>query len=171
MVLRNNMTHFKKRGNKEQYVPYKNNGTSCSISYGFTPLLDKNGNETHLGEWYTKTYNRIPTKSEIQQDILSFYNEKISEKILKGLRWKNMQIWLSTENQYNYKAAYDIAVQTEGKNLPVIFKLGDSNSPIYYEFKTVEELTDFYVTVWNFIQETLVEGWKTKDNIDWKLYE
>lgn len=28
-------------------------------------------------------------------------------------------MWLSQENQYDYKAAYDLAFQTDGKTLPV----------------------------------------------------
>ena len=30
-----------------------------------------------------------------------------------------MNIWLSSENQFNYKVAYDLALQTNGANLPI----------------------------------------------------
>jgi hypothetical protein len=40
-----------------------------------------------------------------------------------------MPVWLSTENQFNYKAAFDLATQTGGKSLPVTFKFGSTNNP------------------------------------------
>jgi hypothetical protein len=55
-----------------------------------------------------------------------------------------MPVWLSSENQFNYKAAYDLAVQTGGATLPVTFKFGTDEVPQYREFVTLEELTDFY---------------------------
>ena len=39
--------------------------------------------------------------------------------------WNNKRIWLSSENQFNYKVAYDLALQTNGANLPIIFKFGE----------------------------------------------
>ena len=39
--------------------------------------------------------------------------------------------------------AYDLAVQTNGVSLPVTFKFGDNDNPVYYKFTTLEELTDF----------------------------
>jgi len=82
-----------------------------------------------------------------------------------------MKIWLSTENQFNYKAAYDLAVQTNGSNLPIVFKFGTTNSPIYYTFETLEDLTNFYTSAMSYINTTLVEGWKEKDNINWESYK
>lgn len=76
-----------------------------------------------------------------------------------------MPIWLSSENQFNYKAAYDLAV-TFGGNLPCVFKFGTTENPIYYEFTETEDLTDFYLSAMNYINNTLAEGWKEKDNID-----
>ena len=40
-----------------------------------------------------------------------------------------MPVWLSSENQFNYKAAYDLAVQTGGATLPVTFKFGTDEVP------------------------------------------
>ena len=83
----------------------------------------------------------------------------------------SMQVWLSLENQFNYKAAYDLAVQTEGKNLPVVFKFGSIDSPTYYKFDTLEELTDFYTKAMKFINEQLTIGWTKKDSINWDDYK
>ena len=66
-------------------------------------------------------FTHKPTMSEIKDTILSWINSKTNERILSGFYWKDMLIWLSTENQLNYKVAYDLATQTEGVNLPVTF--------------------------------------------------
>ena len=77
----------------------------------------------------------------------------------------------SSENQFNYKAAYDLAVQTGGQNLPVTFKLGADDEPYYRTFETVSDLQDFYVKAMKHIQDALSEGWKKKDALDLALYE
>ena len=86
------------------------------------------------------------------------------------MQWKNMKVWLSSENQFNYKAAYDLAIQTNGANLPVVFKFGETNNPVYYKFDDVNELSDFYLSSMKYIQETLAEGWVLKDSIKWEDY-
>ena len=107
----------------------------------------------------------------IKKEILAHYNKKIDDRILSGMTWRDYSIWLSTENQFNYKAAYDVAVQTNGKNLPIVFKFGNNDESVYYEFKDMETITDFYFSSLEFIQKTLKEGWKEKDSIDWSLYQ
>ena len=111
-----------------------------------------------------------PTLKEVKDIILSWMNGEIDKKLIGGFVWKNMPIWLSSENQFNYKAAYDLAVQTQGANLPVTFKFGTTDEPIYHEFKTVDELTQFYVGAMNYINTTLNEGWAAKDAVDWSPY-
>ena len=81
-----------------------------------------------------------------------------------------MPVWLSAENQFNYKSAYDLAVQTAGATLPVTFKFGTDEQPQYRKFTTLDELTDFYSKAMAYIQTTLAEGWKEKDAIDWAAY-
>lgn len=70
-----------------------------------------------------------------------------------------MPIWLSSENQFNYKAAYDLAIQTEGANLPIKFKFGTTENPEYFIFESIEDLSDFYLSAMTFINKTLQEGW------------
>ena len=55
-------------------------------------------------------------------------------------------------------------------SLPVTFKFGDNDNPVYYKFTTLEELTDFYTKALQYINTTLKEGWNKKDSIDWSLY-
>lgn len=112
-----------------------------------------------------------PRLSDVKSAIISSINKDTDEKIISGFRWKDMPIWLSSENQFNYKAAYDLTLQSEGKTLPVLFKFGTTEEPIYYSFETIEELSDFYIKAMKHISDTLAEGWKEKDSIDWSLYE
>ena len=56
-------------------------------------------------------------------------------------------------------------------NLPSTFKFGTTDEPIYYTFETIEDLQDFYTSAVKYINDTLAEGWKQKDSIDWKAYE
>ena len=108
----------------------------------------------------------LPTVEEVKEIVISEVNKKVDQKILEGFVWRDMPIWLSSENQFNYKAAYDLAVQTQGMNLPSTFKFGTVDEPKYHTFETVEELQDFYTSAVRFINDTLAEGWKEKDSFD-----
>lgn len=96
---------------------------------------------------------------------------RTDELILSGFIQKDMSVWLSSENQFNYKAAYDLAVQTNGANLPQVFKFGDTLNPIYYKFETVEDIADFYTKASTYINQVLAVGQAKKDNINWDDYK
>ena len=126
--------------------------------------------ESPLGTW---TYERLyytPSIDAIQNMILSYMNNQIDNEILNNFVWNDHHVWLSTENQFNYKTAYDLAVQTNGASLPVTFKFGTSANPTYHKFETVEDLSDFYLKATKFISDTLQKGWNKKDSIDWSKY-
>ena len=112
-----------------------------------------------------------PSLDTIKEVILGVENSRIDKEILTGFTWNGMSVWLSSENQFNYKAAYDLAAQTNGDSLPVTFKFGDTDNPVYHEFKTLDDIADFYVKAMSHVNNTLKEGWESKDSIDWSLYE
>lgn len=112
-----------------------------------------------------------PSIYDIKQATIEGMNRMIDETIISEFVWNGIPVWLSSENQFNYKAAYDLAVQTGGQTLPVKFKLGTTEEPIYHEFATMEELSDFYVKAIQFISDTLAAGWIMKDSVDWSQYE
>lgn len=160
---------------KTEFKPYKKvNNEYVTIMWDYKPIKKTNAMgveiETPLAIWQEYTFNYKPTLSEIKNIIINYYNKKINEKILSGMIWNNMNIWLSSENQFNYKVAYDLALQTNGANLPIVFKFGDNETPVYHEFKTLQELSEFYMSSVMHIQNTLQEGWELKDSIDWKKY-
>lgn len=160
---------------KDYYTPLSVNGNIVKIAFDYEPLFDtdEDGNKTesNVGTWSEHVFKKKPSLSQIKDFILSEINKRTDELILSGFTWKNRQVWLSTENQFNYKAAYDLAVQTKGKSLPITFKFGSSSNPQYYTFNSLEELTDFYTKVINHVNECLKEGWKKKDSINWEDYK
>lgn len=162
-------------GKRESFIPIADYGNMIKVSFDYKVIYDtdEEGNKipSNVGTWYEAMIKPKPSYHKLKTFILDTINKDIDNKILSGFVWRNMPIWLSTENQFNYKAAYDLAVQTNGANLPIVFKFGDTNKPIYYEFKTIEDLTDFYIQAVNYINQTLAEGWVKKDSIDWSEYE
>ena len=157
------------------FVPLIKWGDSVKICFDYEAFYntDEEGNKvpSDVGTWSEEIISPMPSFGQIKSFILSEINKRTDEKILSGFMWNGMQVWLSTENQFNYKAAYDLAVQTGGANLPTVFKFGSNDEPKYHKFDTVEELTDFYVKAMTYINEQLAIGWAKKDAIDWSVYE
>ena len=75
--------------------------------------------EDGSASYMEEEYSHKPTDEEIRTLVMSWYNSQTDAAILSGFVYKDAPVWLSTENQYNYKAAYDLAVQTGGETLPV----------------------------------------------------
>lgn len=115
-------------------------------------------------------FNHQPTGEEIRDTIVSWINQQTDQAILSGFTYKGNMVWLSSENQFNYKAAYDLAMQTQGATLPVTFKFGTDDNPAYHQFDTLEEFSDFYTKALQHIQTTLAEGWKKKDSFSPDAY-
>jgi hypothetical protein len=122
-------------------------------------------------EYYEKWFDYRPSIEDVKNAVLDGFNEIIDNKILEGFVWNGMKVWLSSENQFNYKAAYDLAVMSQGKSLPVMFKFGTTDEPVYHTFNTLEDISDFYLSAMGYINQCLSEGWALKDAIDWSEYE
>lgn len=153
----------------KDYVPVKKIGTIFGIRYKISWNYEPSNDG--VGRWMEEVFNYKPTLSQIKEYILDQYNKEIDKKILNGFKWNGYDVWLSSENQFNYKAAYDLAIQTRGATLPVTFKFGTTENPQYHTFETLDEFTDFYTKAIKFINDTLAEGWQKKDSIDWSIYE
>lgn len=131
---------------------------------------DVQENDDGSANYMEKEFNHRPSEEEIRSTITAWQNEQTDYAILSGFSYNGVPVWLSSENQFNYKAAYDLAVQTAGATLPVTFKFGTDTEPVYQEFTFLDGLTDFYTKAMQHIQNTLAEGWKKKDSIDLSLY-
>lgn len=113
-----------------------------------------------------------PTEEEVRNLIIPFIDRRTDEKILNGFRWNGNPVYLSTENQMNYKAVYDLAVQTNGSVLPVKVKLGEESdgTAVYFTFEDIATFSDFYTKAVSHISACLNEGWAEKDAIDWERF-
>lgn len=136
------------------------------VRWDIQPKKDNENIVTYMEE----EFDHRPTDEEIKSLVIGWHNKQIDNAILMGMTYNGVRVWLSQENQFNYKAAYDLAVQTNGKTLPVIFKFGTDEKPVYKQFATLGELSDFYNQAMAYIQNTLAKGWKTKDSIDFTKY-
>jgi hypothetical protein len=121
----------------------------------------------------TVTLDHYPTMADIRQAVCDAIDERTEAKIIDGFVWNGKPVWLSKENQFNFKAAYDLAVQTGGESLPVKYKLGQDaeRKPVYHTFNSMNAFTDFYTKAIAYIQQCLNEGWAEKDSVDWTPYE
>lgn len=161
---------------KSKYVPLEQMKSGrWKLHFGFEPFyeVDEEGNKTEidLGTWTETILPFKPSLEQLKKLVLDSINKEVDEKILSGFVWKEMPVWLSTENQFNYKAAYDLAVMSQGQSLPVTFKFGSTEAPVYHTFEKLEDISDFYVSAMAYINTTLAEGWQKKDSIDWSEYE
>ena len=122
-------------------------------------------------DYYEHRFFAKPQLEVIKSVITEFINEQTNATILSGLKYENQLVWLSAENQANYKAAYDLAVQTQGESLPYKVKLGGEDAPVYREFTSLQDFKAFYLSVQKHINDTINDGWKRKDAIDWSKYQ
>ena len=113
----------------------------------------------------------LPVDSDNLKDLLlTALNRETQNKIISGFVWRDMKVWLSIENQMNYKNNYDLAINTNGDNLPVTFKFGNDDEPVYYQFNSIEDLEEFYIAMNTHISDTLSKGWDKKNSINWTNY-
>ena len=124
------------------------------------------GSTTFMEEEFTGK----PDVDTVRSLIYGWINNRVDETILSGFTFLGNKVWLSRENQFNYKSIYDLAVQTGGKNLPVKFKLGTDETPCYVSFNTLDELSFFYQKCLSHIKTTVESGWTEKDSVDFTLY-
>lgn len=130
----------------------------------------KNEESEENGYCWRKDYDHKPTAIELKGDLVTFINSLIDAKILSGFTYEGNMVWLSQENCFNYKAAFDLCMMTDGANLPVTFKFGNVMEPVYKKFETKEEIKNFFTSAMSFIQATLKEGWNEKDSINLTVF-
>ena len=155
---------------KENYCPVVINNTYIIISFNYK----EEENDFNIGDfasWFKLILPYPQSFNDIKSCIMDEINHMTQENILKTFMWAGRQVWLSQENQFNYKMAYDLAIQTNGASLPVTFKFGDSSKPLYYQFKTIDELSKFYMDMVQFINKQLEDCWRIKDSINWDDYK
>lgn len=120
--------------------------------------------ETENGaEWMEHDFDHRPTADEIKALFVGLVNERVQQSILTGFTYGDKPVWLSEENQLNFRSA---------PTVPVRFKLGENidGTPVYHTFTTQKELTAFNKAVADHIAACLNEGWNEKDAFDVEPY-
>ena len=164
-------------GNGADFALVKQERSRTIIGYELKPLEG-----SALSEWHEVYFPRkavdLPTIEQVRKAVEDDINAQTDAKIVSGFVWTpkaggdQIPVWLSTENQFNFKSAYDLAVQKQGATLPVTFKMGEDEegNPVYHTFETMEDADDFYLQAVAFVNQTLSEGWQRKDSIEWEPY-
>ena len=158
-------------GIKSDYAPVKDDASRMVVCYGMEEVDEENATwyEVYLYKAQISQVTLDVVKNAVIEDI----NAQTDENVLTGFVWNNKPVWLSMENQFNFKSGYDLAVQTNGANLPIKYKIGqdEDGNPVYHTFTTVNTITDFFTKGTAYIIATLNDGWARKDSIDWQPYE
>lgn len=169
---------FLNRGKLEDYKPVIDlrNGTYL-ISWDKTPVLEEelelvNSRFVKTGKlvptgfycWCSAVIDFVPTPDEVENLVFEYINSNTRNQIVNNFIWNGYSVNLSDENQRNYKAAFDLAMQTDGESLPVKFKFAKDGKTEYYVFTLVDELKDFYLKANKHINTCLERGWAIKDN-------
>lgn len=130
------------------------------------------GEENGQGYVWRKDYDHKPEEVELRTDINALINSITDSNILSGFVWNGKPVYLSQENQMNFKAACDLAVQTGGAILPVKFKLGEDaeGNPVYHTFTKIEPMQDFIMKAFAYINQCTNAGWVEKDGIDYTKF-
>lgn len=134
-------------------------------------------------EYNEVVFDHKPTLQEIKDVILGEIDTQTDAKILCGYEWtvlhgpdegKTVKVWLSDENQRNFKAMHDAAVMyPQEADWPIEYKVSETEdkTPINEYFDNIQELAAFYLGGIGYIDRCLKEGWQRKDAIDWEPYK
>ncbi len=168
-------------GIKADYAPVREDASRIIISYGLTKL-SKDSYEWMEVYLYKKQQNSL-TLADVKKAILGDIDAETDAKILCGYQWtvlhgddagKTANVWLSKENQMNYKAKHDAAKDYPTLvTFPMKYKIAETedSEDIYEEFQDIEELAQFFLGAVSYIETCVNEGWTKKRSIDWAPYE
>ena len=113
--------------------------------------------------WIEHDFDHRPTAEEIHALWVDLVNEEVQQRILTGFIYDGNPVWLSTENQQNFRSA---------PTMPVRLKLGEdaNGNPVYRTFTSQSSLTAFHKAVADHIATCLNDGWSRKDSFDVQPY-
>ena len=178
------MNTFNSHGKSSDYKPIvKLNDGRYLVSFNKIELLYdettvKNSKVVNTGKKlpsgkciFTSFISNTNNPNKIVEDINNFINEKTSYNIINSFYWNGYNVYLSKENQMNYKNAFDLAVATNGESLPITLKFKKDGKVAYYTFDSVVELKDFYLSLNKHINTCLSKGWALKDKVNVNDYK
>ena len=162
----------KMHGPKECYVPVRENASQVIISYDFEADGKKNAYWHEV--YFNKNRNAKPSLDQIKEAVLADIDARTDKKSEYGYTWDGKPVRLNWENRQNFKAVHDAAAMyPEQVPFPQTFKLGvdEDGEDVFHEFKSMEELAQFYLGGLAWIAQCVEEGWHKKKSMDWEPYE
>jgi len=121
-------------------------------------------------KWNYEIFNTKPSIDTIKKTITDYINSQTRFCIENKFRWNGMSIYLSIENQIDYKLLFDTTSLLEGSNLPEKVKFKINGESIYYDFETIDDMKDFIIAMNNHIRACLEVGNKAKEEINYDDY-
>ena len=152
----------------------------------FQPYVDPETEEQRGVTFIETEFPYKPTIAEVKTFVIGVIDAQTDEKILNGYEWtvlhgddsgahagETVKVWLSDENQGNFKEAHRLASIDASRIIPVRFKISEDEGKkaVYETFHSFEELNAFYLGAFAYIKGLLDEGWQKKDSFDWSEYE
>lgn len=132
-------------------------GDKWRVSYNVTSKTDEDRNI--LYEYIELETDSYPTNP--QEIIKEYIDSCTSTKIVNGLVYNEVPIYLSIERQHNIQALF-MAAQVEKIEYPYTFNVGGGNIIVLSD---ADDLNNFYMAVFNWIGSCLEEGRKEKDSV------
>jgi hypothetical protein len=153
-------------GNINDFKPisYNSKTKKYIVSWG---LINVGGDNY---QWNYKIFNSKPSINVIKDTINSSINQNTKQYIENNFKWNGMSIYLSIENQIDYKLLLDTTILLEGTNLPEEVKFKVNGENIYYSFETIDDMKDFIIAMNNHIRRYIAEGNKAKDEVNYDEY-
>lgn len=171
----------KVHGKKSEFAPIREDASRVIVSYGFAAIDEETATWNEI-YFYKKQISQL-SFADIKKAILADIDADTDEKILNGYEWtilhgddegKAVKVWLSKENQNNFKAKHDAAKEyPDLVTFPMKYKVSeDENEKAIYEvFESFEELARFFVGGLGYIETCYQAGWAIKDSIDFSVYK
>lgn len=151
------------------YKPVYKVGKNYAVCFNNTSIMSK-GHNDRICMYNYIVFDSKPSLVEIKEAFEEMFNKSTENMITNNFVYDGNNISLTKENQMNYKAAYDLAMQTNGANLPYKIKASKNGVRNYIIFENTVEFTQFYVAMNKFINKCLEDGWAAKDAIDYSVY-
>lgn len=126
--------------------------------------------ETESGTYeYRHTFTHKPTLDEIKKLVWATIDAETKDKIVNQFEYEGIKVWLTDEKQRNFASIEN----NESVTFPLTLKLNEKAdaTPIYHTFQTRGEFKKFSEAAACFILETIRNGWKEKDNVDWDVFD
>lgn len=113
---------------------------------------------------YRHNFDHYPTRAEVRAVIEGHINDLTDRRILTGLTFRDLPVWLSPDNQRNFAAFAAVTPP-----LPMHIKVGEhpDGTPAVLVAKTKRDIADLYAAVSRHIAAALADGWAEKAAVDY----